>query len=219
MVVICITRFNNQKSCCCPQSARARTHTHTCVYVLCWSQNITTSFYSPDGYVFITAMKCFSAWVELNPSRNSGLYQSLRGLTDIGFIDCTVLYHLNGRYYLSSFGHCVRNTEDQQHWKWCSAWSSKQNLSGRSLLSKRHKFSSGTCVRVILSFAIKIMISPVAIFTEYTSTKQHYVEIPYTKFHINWTINVEVTGSYSLTILGKVPILLLPTFPQLTLPQ
>jgi len=63
------------------------------------------------------------------------------------------------------------------------------------------------------------MISPVANFTEHTSTKQHYVEISYTKFHTNWTISVEVTGSSSLTLLGKVPILLLPTFPQLTLPQ
>jgi hypothetical protein len=63
------------------------------------------------------------------------------------------------------------------------------------------------------------MISPVAIFTEHTSTKEHYVEISYTKFHVNMTINVEVTGSISLTLLGKVSILLLPTFPQLTLPQ
>jgi hypothetical protein len=63
------------------------------------------------------------------------------------------------------------------------------------------------------------MASPSAIFTERTSTKQHYVEISHTKLHINWTINVEVPGSNSLTLLGKVPILLLPTFPQLTLPQ
>jgi len=63
------------------------------------------------------------------------------------------------------------------------------------------------------------MTSPEAIFTEHTSTKQHYVEISYTKFHINWTINMEVTGSNSLTLLGKVPNLLLPTFQQLTLPR
>jgi hypothetical protein len=63
------------------------------------------------------------------------------------------------------------------------------------------------------------MVPPAAIFTEHTSTKQHYVEISYTKFQINGTVSVKVTGSNSLTLLAKVPILLLPTFPQLTLPH
>jgi hypothetical protein len=39
----------------------ARTHTHTQCFMLISEQTLTTYFYSPDGYVFITKMKCLSA--------------------------------------------------------------------------------------------------------------------------------------------------------------
>jgi hypothetical protein len=63
------------------------------------------------------------------------------------------------------------------------------------------------------------MISPVENFTEHTCTKQHYVKISYTKFNINRTINAEITVINSLTLLGKVPILLCRLHRNSRLPQ
>jgi hypothetical protein len=37
------------------------------------------------------------------------------------------------------------------------------------------------------------------IFTKLTNAEQHYVQIPYTELHQNWTINVESADIYSLT--------------------